>query len=123
MLTKKFRTLFTNKFGTVHTKVFECDKTNPNYNFFPAIIYGIRVETDGFEVLSVENPESYTKDQLENFEYDIKHPYKDKTKPLFILKNFSLQTYIPVSVFSKKDNNRIKKEICIEISNDNGHYK
>ena len=110
----KYRAVFSNLKGTVDTEIFD------KLSFYPAIIYGVTIETDGFEVLTIDNPEQYSENQLALFEYDIEYPYKDKEKKLLVLKNYQLETFIPIRVLENKSGKRITTEIQITMSNNGG---
>jgi hypothetical protein len=108
---KKIKAVFSNDF-TSHTGIIDFDSSE---YLSPMVINGVIIETDGFEALSIDNTEQYSEEQLKQFDYDIIFPYKDKTKKLFVLKNYNLQTYIPVSITKKETNKSETAELIIEM--------
>jgi hypothetical protein len=107
----KYKAIFSNSKGTVETEISD---ENPDY-FFPMAVYGVTVETDGFESLTIDNPEQYAENQLTQFEYDLKYPYIDKKKALLVLKNYRLMTFIPIHVRDIDSGERIEADIQITI--------
>jgi len=112
----KYKAIFSDSKGIESTEI---DTKFDDAYFYPMKINGIVVETDGFEVLTIDNPEQYSENQLARFDYDIKYPYKDKEKKLLVLKNYQLKTFIPILVLEIKSGKEITAEIQI-IMNHNG---
>jgi len=118
----KYRTIFSNLHGNINTEIDNDDDTSEC--FCPMLVNGVEIETDGFEgLLSIENPEQYSENQLTQFDYDIKYPYKDKTKKLLVLKNYQLNSFIPISVLEIKTGKRIEAEVQITMSHDGIDFK
>jgi hypothetical protein len=76
------------------------------------IINDVIVETDGFEVLCIEQSENYRTDQLRIFDYDIKHG-------CYILKNYNLKTAIPINILNKNTKELFSDNLFIEIDDNN----
>jgi hypothetical protein len=83
----KYDTFFTNAYINVETQIV-FGGNNSKY-VSPMVINGLIVETDGFEGLYIETFEDYTKEQLKIVDYDIKNG-------LYILRNYKLETIIPI---------------------------
>ncbi|MDR0747543.1 MAG: hypothetical protein LBE89_06610 [Helicobacteraceae bacterium] len=88
---------------------------NPNY-LSPMCINEIIVETDFFEGLSIDLSENYTREQLEIVDYDIKNG-------VYVLRNYNLETIIPIDIVDKNTGKSISKNIFIEMDNKNGEMK
>ncbi|MDR2920355.1 MAG: DUF6304 family protein [Tannerella sp.] len=111
----KYKAIFSNLNGTINTEVEDLIESSSDY-FYPIIIDGVIIETDGFEELSIDNPEQYSENQLTRFDYDIQYPYKDKAKKLLVLKNYQLKTLIPIHILEIKSGKRIETEIQITMT-------
>jgi len=111
----KYKAIFSNSKGTVETEISEETLLETSEYFYPMIINGVNIETDGFESLTIDNPEQYSENQLTQFEYDITYPYKDKEKKLLVLKNYQLKAFIPIHVREIKSGERIEAEMQIKI--------
>jgi hypothetical protein len=108
----KYNTIFENTYLKVDTQII-MDNDNPNYSM-PLIINGIIIETDGFEVLSIDKQEKYSNEQLEIFDYDIEcHVY--------VLKNYNLHTIIPINSIEKYTGKTRAETLHVEMNNKNGH--
>jgi hypothetical protein len=106
----KLNSIFRNNYLKIETEIVLGD--NSKYDS-PMIINGIIVETDGFEVLSIEQSENYGREQLKIFDYDIKHG-------CYILKNYNLKTSVPVNMENKNTKELFFDNLFIEIDDTNG---
>jgi len=75
----KYKAIFSNLHCTINTEVEDSIESSSDY-YYPMTIDGVTIETDGFEALSIDNPEQYSANQLARFDYNIHYPYKDKDK-------------------------------------------
>jgi hypothetical protein len=116
----KYKATFSNSKGTVETEISEESFLKTSEYFCPMIINGVTIETDGFDSLSIDNPEQYSENQLTQFEYDITYPYKDKEKKLLVLKNYQLKAFIPIHVREIKSGERIETEMQITMQHNGG---
>jgi len=118
----KYKAIFFNRRGAIHTAIEDLTEVSSVY-CFPMTIDGVVIETDGFEELSVAQPEQYAENQLLRFDYDVRYPYKDKDKPLLVLKDYRLDTFIPVFVREIKSGKRMEAELCIEMAHNGKSVK
>ena len=117
----KYRTIFSNLHGNINTEIDNDDDMSEC--FYPMLVNGVEIETDGFEGLSIENPEQYPENKLAQFDYDIKYPYKDKEKKLLVLKNYQLKAFIPIQVLEKESGKRMKVDMEITMTYDGNNFK
>ena len=118
----KYRTIFSNTYGNINTYIDDSDDLSEC--LYPMLIDGVEIETDGFEALSIENPEQYPENKLAQlFDYDIKYPYKDKEKKLLVLKNYQLNVFIPIQVLERESRKRMKVDMEITMSYDGNNFK
>jgi hypothetical protein len=124
----KYKTIFSNLKGTVNTETgteidteidAEPDAEFEGY-FYPMIIDGVIIETDGFEALTIDRPEKYSKNQLDRFDYDTIYPCEDKEEKLLVLKNYQLKTFIPIRVLETGSNKKMTAEIQITMNHEGG---
>jgi hypothetical protein len=106
----KLNSVFRNNYLKIETKIVLGD--NSKYDS-PMIINGVIVETDGFEVLSIEQSENYGAEQLKIFDYDIKHG-------CYILKNYNLKTSVPINITNKNTKELSFDNLFVEIDDNNG---
>lgn len=118
----KYKAIFSNRHGEINIEVEDLIESSLDY-CLPIIIDGVTIETDGFEELSIDNPEQYSENQLTRFEYDIQYPYKDKEKKLFVLKNYQLKTFVPIRIREVKSEKRIETEIQITMTRNEKNMK
>ena len=109
-----YKSIFSNAYITVNTEIVDFDVDGSNY-ISPIVVNGVIMETDGFECLTIDPPKRYSEEQLKQFDYDIVYPYGDKTKEVFMLKNYRLKTFIPVSVLNKDINKWETANLVIEM--------
>jgi hypothetical protein len=106
----KLNSIFKNNYLEIETEIALGD--NSEYSS-PMIINDVIVETDGFEVLCIEQSENYGTEQLKIFDYDIKHG-------CYILKNYNLKTSVPVNIINKNTKELFSDNLFIEIDDNNG---
>jgi hypothetical protein len=107
----KYDAVFENTYLKVEAKII-IGNNNPNYSM-PMIINGITIETDGFEVLSIDKQEKYSNEQLKIFDYDIEYN-------VYVLKNYSLKTIIPINIIEKHTGKMQTETLYVEMNNKNG---
>jgi hypothetical protein len=107
---KEYKAFFVNNHFKAEAKIVLFDDVTENY-MMPMFINGIKIETNGFDMLTVLKSENYSKEQLKLFDYEISR-YGD-----YILKNFNLKTIIPVNIIEKNSGNKNSEKIIIEIEN------
>ena len=107
----KYRAVFRNFNGTRNTEVEDLTEY-----ILPIVIDGVIIETDGFEVLSIDKPEQYSQNQLAQFDYD-------KEYDLLVLKNYQLKTFIPIRIWNIQSRKRIETEIQITMTHNGKSVK
>lgn len=108
----KYDSFFENNFIKIDSQII-MENNNPNY-ISPMNINGIMIETDGFEILSIDAQEKYSPEQLKIFDYDIKHN-------LYVLKNYRLRTIIPIDIVEKNTRKIISERLSVEMDDKNNH--
>jgi hypothetical protein len=102
----KYKTFFENSYIKTKTEMVY-DKNDREYSF-PMTVNGIIIETDGFEVLTINSSENYSKDQLKIFEYDF-------MKGFYKLKNYHLTAIIPINIIEYYNGKHLLENIVIEM--------
>jgi hypothetical protein len=102
----KYDTFFENDFIKIDTQI-------AMGNNMPMNINGIMIETDGFEVLSIDEQEKYSAEQLKIFDFDINH------WGIYVLKNYHLRTTIPIEMIEKNSGEKISEKLFIEMDDKN----
>jgi hypothetical protein len=102
----KYETTFENNYIKTKTEIVY-DNNDPEY-FLPMTVNGIIIETDGFEALTINSSENYSKDQLKIFDYDL-------VKGFYKLKNYYLKTIIPISIIEKNNGRDFLENMIVEI--------
>jgi hypothetical protein len=108
---RRINAVFENTHLKVNTQIIIGDD-NPNYSM-PMVVNGITIETDGFEVLSIDKQDKYDNEQLKIFDYDIEYN-------VYVLKNYSLKTIIPMNIIEKHTGKMQTETLYVEINNKNG---
>ena len=107
----KYKTVFTNKYFTENSEVSFYDEKYGNY-ISPMILRDIVIDTEGFEVLSIDYNEYFNHKNLCEFDYEIMNG-------VHILKSYELKVFIPIKIIDKRSGNENKSEMIIDIKNDN----
>ncbi len=103
------KAILTTAHGSFPTQVEEED-------FLVMHVNGVKIELDGFEVLSIEMPPAYTADQLSIFDYDIrKNTYEGRKWDTLFLKDFQLDAFIPLSLVDRETQIREIADLHIRI--------
>jgi hypothetical protein len=102
----KYETTFENNHIKTKTEIVY-DNNDQEY-FLPMIVNGIIIETDGFEALTINSSENYSKDQLKIFDYDL-------VKGFYKLKNYYLKAIIPISIIEKNNGRYFFDNMIVEI--------
>jgi hypothetical protein len=89
-----FKAIFSNLKGI---KNFEVDSYSGHY-FNPIEVNEVTLEIDGFEALTIDNPEQYSEVQLAQFDYYNSYPYEEMDKKELVLINYKLESFIPIHV-------------------------
>jgi hypothetical protein len=111
-----YKAIFSNLKGF---KSYEADCFSGHY-YYPIVINGVTLEIDGFELLTIENPNQYSEVQLAQFDYYTTYPYEDKGKKELVLKNYKLEIFIPINILNIESKERINTEFQIRLDcNDN----
>ena len=111
----KYVSFFTNSRGIVCKGFIEYLDTDSEY-IFPLYLNEIIIETDGFELLTIDNPQQYSTKQLNQFDYEIRYPFNDQTKELLVLTNYKLETFIPIFVLEVSTAKIIEAELKITLN-------
>lgn len=103
------KAILTTAHGTFPTQVEEED-------FLVMHVNGVKIELDGFEVLSIEMPPAYTADQLSIFDYDIrKNTYEGRKWDTLFLKDFQLDAFIPLPLVNRETQIREIADLHIQV--------
>ena len=105
----KYNTVFTNDKIKTNTQITMGPHTLDCLS--PMIVNGIVIDTEGFECLSIDKPETYSEDALSIFDFDI-NKYGS-----YILKNYHARTEIPVEIIEKRTGKESMESIIIEMDN------
>jgi hypothetical protein len=109
----KYKTIFTNEYFTENSEVVFYAENYCGY-VSPMVLQDIIIETDGFEVLTINSNEYFNHQNLSKFDYE-----KPERRDFYLLKNYKLKTFIPINIVDKKYGNENMAEMIIEIKNYN----
>ena len=111
----KYRAIFSNQKGARNAEI-DCNSIDYCY---PLIFNGITIDTDGFELLSIANPEQYSEIQLALFEYDTKLiQCANEDRKLLVLKNYQLNVFIPIHILEIQSGKKDTADIQIIMKHD-----